>query len=68
MMQMKNRLLFTLLPDGIGKRERKKERKKEEGANLFSYRAPELLMTCKEYTSAIDLWSVGCILAEILGR
>ena len=32
------------------------------------YRAPELLMSCEDYTSAIDIWSMGCILAEILGR
>jgi cell division cycle 2-like len=30
------------------------------------YRAPELLLGAKEYTSAIDMWSVGCILAELL--
>ncbi|KAI5076292.1 hypothetical protein GOP47_0008357 [Adiantum capillus-veneris] len=32
------------------------------------YRAPELLLSCEEYTSAIDVWSVGCIFAELLGR
>lgn len=32
------------------------------------YRAPELLMGAKHYTSAIDMWSVGCIFAELLGR
>lgn len=32
------------------------------------YRAPELLLNCSEYTSAIDMWSVGCILMEILKR
>lgn len=32
------------------------------------YRAPELLMGAKHYTSAIDIWSVGCIFAELLGR
>mmetsp|Transcript_30701 Transcript_30701/g.63477 ORF Transcript_30701/g.63477 Transcript_30701/m.63477 type:complete len:359 (-) Transcript_30701:96-1172(-) len=31
------------------------------------YRAPELLYL-KNYTEAIDIWSVGCIFAEILGR
>lgn len=30
------------------------------------YRAPEIMLTLKEYTKAIDLWSVGCILAEML--
>jgi len=32
------------------------------------YRAPELLLSCAEYTAAIDVWSVGCIFAELLGR
>ena len=32
------------------------------------YRAPELMMSYNEYTYAIDVWSVGCILAELLGR
>eukprot|EP01012_Entosiphon_sulcatum_P003164 TRINITY_DN10905_c1_g1_i1.p1 TRINITY_DN10905_c1_g1~~TRINITY_DN10905_c1_g1_i1.p1 ORF type:complete len:411 (-),score=118.62 TRINITY_DN10905_c1_g1_i1:329-1561(-) len=32
------------------------------------YRAPELLMQSKGYTGTIDMWSVGCIFAEMLGR
>lgn len=28
------------------------------------YRAPELLLGSQHYTQAIDIWSVGCILAE----
>ena len=32
------------------------------------YRAPELLLSCRDYGAPIDLWSVGCILAELLGR
>ncbi|KAL7416376.1 mitogen activated protein kinase-like protein [Mrakia frigida] len=30
------------------------------------YRAPEVMLTFKEYTRAIDIWSVGCILAEMI--
>lgn len=30
------------------------------------YRAPELILLEKEYSSAIDVWSVGCIFAELL--
>jgi len=30
------------------------------------YRAPEVMLTFKEYTRAIDIWSVGCVLAEML--
>lgn len=32
------------------------------------YRAPEIMLSWKRYTKAIDVWSVGCILAELLGR
>ncbi|KAF9598559.1 hypothetical protein IFM89_028186 [Coptis chinensis] len=32
------------------------------------YRAPELLLNCSEYTTAIDIWSVGCIFMEIIKR
>ncbi|KAF9051263.1 kinase-like domain-containing protein [Panaeolus papilionaceus] len=30
------------------------------------YRAPEVMLTFKEYTRAIDIWSVGCVLAEMV--
>ena len=30
------------------------------------YRAPEIMLTVSQYTTAVDLWSVGCILAELL--
>ncbi|KAG2445351.1 hypothetical protein HYH02_008816 [Chlamydomonas schloesseri] len=30
------------------------------------YRAPELLLGAQHYTSAVDLWSVGCIMAEMV--
>jgi glycogen synthase kinase 3 beta len=30
------------------------------------YRAPELIFGATEYTTAIDLWSTGCVMAELL--
>lgn len=30
------------------------------------YRAPELILLQENYTEAIDVWSVGCIFAELL--
>ncbi len=30
------------------------------------YRAPELLLGAKNYTEAIDMWSVGCVFAELV--
>ncbi|XP_018914243.2 cyclin-dependent kinase 2 [Bemisia tabaci] len=32
------------------------------------YRAPEILLGTKIYTTAVDLWSVGCIFAEMLTK
>jgi serine/threonine protein kinase len=32
------------------------------------YRAPELVLGATEYTTAIDMWSFGCIVAEILNK
>lgn len=32
------------------------------------YRAPELLLGQKQYSTAIDMWSVGCIMAELLAK
>ena len=32
------------------------------------YRAPEILLGAKHYTNSIDIWSVGCIFGELLGR
>ncbi|KAI8069537.1 kinase-like domain-containing protein [Gongronella butleri] len=31
------------------------------------YRAPEIMLSFQSYTKAIDMWSVGCIFAEMLG-
>jgi serine/threonine protein kinase len=45
----------------------------EEKAKLLTptvvtlwYRAPELLWGATQYTTAIDMWSVGCIMGELL--
>ncbi|TFK26240.1 CMGC/CDK/CDK7 protein kinase [Coprinopsis marcescibilis] len=32
------------------------------------YRPPELLWGCRYYSSAVDMWSVGCIFAELMLR
>merc|ERR1711991_810807 len=32
------------------------------------YRAPEVILSWKEYTKAIDVWSTGCIFAELMLR
>ena len=32
------------------------------------YRAPECILSPNTYTKAVDIWSIGCIFAELLGR
>lgn len=31
-------------------------------------RAPELLLGTRQYSTAIDMWSLGCIMAELLSK
>ncbi|KAM7463354.1 hypothetical protein LguiA_031475 [Lonicera macranthoides] len=37
-----------------------------QGVQSLKYRAPEVLLGLHRYGSAIDIWSVGCIFAEML--
>jgi len=45
-----------------------------EGADLTEYvvtrwyRAPEIMVSARQYDEKVDIWSVGCILAEIILR
>ena len=32
------------------------------------YRSPECILSPNTYTKAVDIWSIGCIFAELLGR
>jgi cyclin-dependent kinase 2 len=32
------------------------------------YRAPEILLGCRYYSTPVDVWSIGCIFAEMLNR
>ncbi|KAG2548554.1 putative cyclin-dependent kinase F-2 [Panicum virgatum] len=38
----------------------------EETVGALWYRAPELLMGFRSYGPAIDLWALGCVMAEVL--
>ena len=35
---------------------------------MILFRAPELLYGSRNYTEAVDLWSVGCIFGELLNN
>lgn len=30
------------------------------------YRAPEIMVNWQQYSQAVDIWSIGCILAEMI--
>ena len=30
------------------------------------YRPPEILLGCKQYSTAVDVWSIGCIFVEMV--
>ena len=32
------------------------------------YRAPEIILGSEEYFLGVDMWSVGCIFAELMGK
>lgn len=32
------------------------------------YRPPEIILVEKEYGPAVDVWAVGCIMAELLQK
>ena len=44
------------------------EEEKTEYVVTRWYRAPEVILNASEYSKAVDIWSVGCIMAELLGR
>ncbi|KAL4283974.1 hypothetical protein GQ457_16G006940 [Hibiscus cannabinus] len=35
---------------------------------LSSFRVPELLLGAKKYFTAVNMWSVGCIMVELLAK
>ena len=40
----------------------------QEDCTTLFYRAPEGLLHAEHYTAAVDLWAVGCIMAELILR
>jgi mitogen-activated protein kinase 1/3 len=53
----------------INSKDMRKNMKRELTGHVVTrwYRAPELILLEKDYGPAIDMWSVGCIFAELLG-
>lgn len=53
----------------IKSKDQRKNMKRELTGHVVTrwYRAPELILLEKEYGPAIDVWSIGCVFAELLG-
>jgi serine/threonine protein kinase len=49
----------TFFPAGCGRRTMTKT------VVTLLYRAPEVLLGCRRYSEAVDMWSAGCVLAEL---
>ena len=57
--------------DGANASSGNEEHKKQELTEYVItrwYRAPEVILCPSEYSKAVDIWSIGCIFAELLGR
>lgn len=59
---------FGLARGRAGLRSEDEDHLRTEYVGTRWYRAPEIVLTSKEYTAAVDVWGAGCILAELIGR
>lgn len=53
---------------GLGRGFEEEDESKTEYVVTRWYRAPEVILNASDYSKAIDVWAVGCIFAELLGR
>lgn len=53
---------------GLGRGFQQEDEMKTEYVITRWYRAPEVILNASEYSKAVDIWSIGCILAELIGR
>ncbi len=57
--------IVQLVDFGLGRRTRFDNVYTYKVVTLW-YRAPELLLGCKTYNHKVDVWSIGCVFAELL--
>lgn len=61
---------ITLCDFGLSRSmEAQDDKQRAKTAHVCSrwYRAPELILEVTDYTTKIDMWSVGCVIGELLG-
>jgi len=61
-----NRGKLKLADFGLAKKASFLQRRKSNAIVSLWYRAPEIILGSEEYLFGVDIWSVGCILAELL--
>ena len=74
MSKLNNQLLFdnesrSKISEYLNTNRVKRQQKKRSVSNHVVsryYRAPEVIILEKEYSQKIDMWSVGCVIAELL--
>ncbi|CRG99697.1 MO15-related protein kinase, putative [Plasmodium relictum] len=63
---LSSKYAFDMYSDKITKDKNKKNLNLTNKVVTLWYRAPELLLGSNKYNSSIDMWSFGCIFAELL--
>ena len=53
---------------GLAKKASFLQRRKSNAIVSLWYRAPEIILGSEDYLFGVDIWSVGCILAEMLHK
>lgn len=53
---------------GLAKKASFLQRRKSNAIVSLWYRAPEIILGSEDYLFGVDIWSVGCILAELLSK
>lgn len=64
---MKNGKL-KLADFGLAKKATFLQRRKSNSIVSLWYRAPEIILGCEDYFLGVDMWSIGCIFAELHGH
>lgn len=53
---------------GLAKKASFLQRRKSNAIVSLWYRAPEIILGSEDYFLGVDIWSVGCIFAELFGK
>lgn len=60
--------ILKIIDFGISRRFSKQNKATTPGQATRWYQAPEIVFGLPEYDHKVDMWSAGCVLAEVLGK